>query len=276
MKIIEIFKSLQGEGPKIGSPSLFLRLCGCNMKCRFNCNSSKDIEKLETEWNTEIEAVNNGAELKDLRLLNSGCDSYPAILPDIYNKIAKDYTDEKIIGLGIGNYAKKSDLNNHTSNVNIHITADERTKWNAAERNAKDYADNNFIKDENGVITKAKLAQEVLTYIDDVSTLTTNGNWTYVKMKNGTVIAWGSFTQTATLKNGLNTDLTISSTYPSGIFSQVPTCIPNLYINGGAILQYNKSAGTKTKTPELGVCFFGGSDVEVTIYSDYIVFGKWK
>ena len=48
MKIIEIFKSLQGEGPKIGSPSLFLRLCGCNMKCRFNCNSSKDIEKLET------------------------------------------------------------------------------------------------------------------------------------------------------------------------------------------------------------------------------------
>ena len=95
-------------------------------------------------------------------------------------------------------------------------------------------------------------------------------------MKNGTVIAWGSFTQTATLKNGLNTDLIISSTYPSGIFSQVPTCIPNLYINGGAILQYNKSAGTKTKTPELGVCFFGGSDVEVTIYSDYIVFGKWK
>ena len=97
MKIIEIFKSLQGEGPKIGSPSLFLRLCGCNMKCRFNCNSSKDIERLETEWNTEIEAVNNGAELKDLRLLNSGCDSYPAILPDIYNKIAKDYTDEEII-----------------------------------------------------------------------------------------------------------------------------------------------------------------------------------
>lgn len=97
MKIIEIFKSLQGEGPKIGAPSLFLRVCGCNMKCRFNCNSSKDIEKLETEWNTEIEAVNYGAELKDLRLLNSGCDSYPAILPDIYNKIAKDYTDEEII-----------------------------------------------------------------------------------------------------------------------------------------------------------------------------------
>lgn len=207
-------------------------------------------------------------------LVKKVADNTTAIATNL--QVAKDYTDEKIIGLGIGNYAKKSDLNNHTSNVNIHITADERTKWNAAEQNAKDYADNNFIKDENGVITKAKLAQEVLTYIDDVSTLTTNGNWTYVKMKNGTVIAWGSFTQTATLKNGLNTDLTISSTYPSGIFSQVPTCIPNLYINGGAILQYNKSAGTKTKTPELGVCFFGGSDVEVTIYSDYIVFGKWK
>lgn len=53
---------------------------------------------------------------------------------------AKDYADEKIAGLGIGDYAKKADLDSHTGDTVVHITADERTKWNAAEQNAKDYA----------------------------------------------------------------------------------------------------------------------------------------
>lgn len=49
---------------------------------------------------------------------------------------AKDYADEKITALKIGDYAKQADLNTHTSNTDIHITAAERTKWNAAEGKA--------------------------------------------------------------------------------------------------------------------------------------------
>lgn len=49
---------------------------------------------------------------------------------------AKDYADEKITALKIGDYAKKSDLDTHTANTEIHITAAERTKWNAAEGKA--------------------------------------------------------------------------------------------------------------------------------------------
>lgn len=51
-------------------------------------------------------------------------------------KAAKDYADEKITALKIGDYAKQADLDTHTSNTEIHITAAERTKWNAAEGKA--------------------------------------------------------------------------------------------------------------------------------------------
>ena len=35
MKIAEIFRSLQGEGMNQGKPCLFIRLAGCNLKCRW-------------------------------------------------------------------------------------------------------------------------------------------------------------------------------------------------------------------------------------------------
>ena len=35
MKIAEIFKSLQGEGTNQGKPCLFIRLAGCNLRCRW-------------------------------------------------------------------------------------------------------------------------------------------------------------------------------------------------------------------------------------------------
>lgn len=34
MKISEIFYSLQGEGPSIGSPALFIRAANCNLRCK--------------------------------------------------------------------------------------------------------------------------------------------------------------------------------------------------------------------------------------------------
>jgi len=35
LKITEIFSSIQGEGLRLGEPTLFIRLTGCNLKCHF-------------------------------------------------------------------------------------------------------------------------------------------------------------------------------------------------------------------------------------------------
>jgi 7-carboxy-7-deazaguanine synthase len=33
--VVEIFSTIQGEGPGLGKPSLFIRLGGCNLRCQF-------------------------------------------------------------------------------------------------------------------------------------------------------------------------------------------------------------------------------------------------
>lgn len=69
LPVVESFFSLQGEGQRIGKPSLFLRLGGCNLSCKgFNC---------KTLFNDEI---------------LTGCDSLYAVHPkfqtswDYYNE----------------------------------------------------------------------------------------------------------------------------------------------------------------------------------------------
>lgn len=50
MKIKEIFYSLQGEGYHTGRPAVFVRFCGCNLKCPFCDTDFKDgVEMTEGE-----------------------------------------------------------------------------------------------------------------------------------------------------------------------------------------------------------------------------------
>ncbi len=49
--VADIFKSIQGEGPKIGTPSLFLRLGVCNLQCSW-CDTPYTWKKGQTDYQT--------------------------------------------------------------------------------------------------------------------------------------------------------------------------------------------------------------------------------
>lgn len=51
-KIKEIFTSVQGEGPYIGIKQLFIRFCGCNLKCDY-CDTNNIADKNCLEFTSE-------------------------------------------------------------------------------------------------------------------------------------------------------------------------------------------------------------------------------
>jgi len=71
IKIAELFYSLQGEGQYIGTPSVFLRVFGCNFTC-------SGFSMPRGEVSSEREKINpkDYTSYDDLPLVHTGCDSY--------------------------------------------------------------------------------------------------------------------------------------------------------------------------------------------------------
>lgn len=73
MKIVEEFKTLQGEGKYLGVPSYFIRTTGCNIRCAWK-NSDNTITRCDTpytSWNPEKgEDLNINRVLENLAKTN--------------------------------------------------------------------------------------------------------------------------------------------------------------------------------------------------------------
>ena len=57
MKVTEIFHSLQGEGKNQGKPCLFIRMDGCNLKCRWCDTPESRAEGIEISSDSILEQV---------------------------------------------------------------------------------------------------------------------------------------------------------------------------------------------------------------------------
>ncbi len=54
LKITEIFRSLQGEGDAVGFPTVFIRLTGCPLRCRY-CDTTYAFGG--GDWEDELAAI---------------------------------------------------------------------------------------------------------------------------------------------------------------------------------------------------------------------------
>lgn len=94
-------------------------------------NEATGLMKAVADNTAAISAEKSRAEGVEATLAQADADNL---------KAAKEYADQKISDLGITDYVKQADLDSHTGNSDIHITADERTKWNTAEGKAHTHA----------------------------------------------------------------------------------------------------------------------------------------
>ena len=115
------FGDVSAEGERIGALETTVG------KAAEGENPATGLVKSVADNAAAIAAEKSRAEGAEASLAQADTDNLAA---------AKKYADDAIIGLKIGDYAKKSDLDTHTGDTTIHITADERSKWNAAESKA--------------------------------------------------------------------------------------------------------------------------------------------
>ena len=60
LRVSEVYKSVQGEGPRVGWPTIFVRFGGCNLRCPgWPCDTQHAIDpKYRTEWKKyEVDAL---------------------------------------------------------------------------------------------------------------------------------------------------------------------------------------------------------------------------
>lgn len=99
----EKFYSIQGEGRYMGVPSVFLRMFGCNFRCKNFGRLGNDLLDDNTTHNPEvidiIKNIDQYDNFEKLPLVETGCDSYSSIYPEFKKFVIKETANELANGI---------------------------------------------------------------------------------------------------------------------------------------------------------------------------------